>query len=890
MKKKVLAGSIVLIVLSVFAVTIVFRNSEPEFIGETEQENDMYDGPDIAFQFEYDMIKDPATGVVPDKQLLVAIDQTSESKEVDARARGIQLPAEEIGQRLLQSEATDKKPGKTDRRATASGKLTPSAPLAPSVLTWTERGPNSDSAGPQGNSRPNNDITSGRIRSILVDAADPTKKTVLVGGVDGGIWKTTDITVRPATWTPLSETLSNLAVSDIVQDPVNPNILYFGTGEGYRNADAVRGNGIFKSINGGVTWSYLSSTSSFLYTTRLVIDQAGNLYAGTRISGGLYRSTDGGTSWTNITPSGLASVDVCDLEISSTGRLHATFGIIATNAYRFTDSPTTVAPGTWTSATTPFTTSPVRTELAVSGNTLYAAPVDNATNYQVPTLFKSTDGGANWAATLTQPSSGTWANGQGWYSLSIAINPVDANQVIVGGLDNYRSLDGGITWLKISTWVGTTGQYIHADQHEAVWYDGGTKLLFANDGGIFYSTDGGATTRDRNQGLRIKQFYSVAMPPTAGSNYFLAGAQDNGTHALNSPGMGASVEVTGGDGAFVSIDQNEPQYQFGAYVFNQYRRSTNSGASWTSVNFSSTAGRFINPFDYENTANIMYCADVASSYRRWTNPQTGSTSAVVAVSNMAGNVTAVSVSPNTTNRVFFGTSSSQVVRVDAADTFVSGTAGVNITPAGAAGTVSNVAVGTDDNNLIAVYSNFGINNVWVSTNGGTSWTASDGNLPDMPVRWALFRPGDNTKAYIATETGVWETQLLNGAATVWTANSTFPAVRTDMIRYRPSDRTIAAGTHGRGVWTATVPLVDNVTVSGRVLTADGRGVRNAFVTISNAGGVVQQVRTGPFGAYRFDNIPVGVVYNMAVSSRRFTFATRQLTPNDNLADFNFVAQ
>ncbi|HRI03894.1 MAG TPA: carboxypeptidase regulatory-like domain-containing protein [Pyrinomonadaceae bacterium] len=888
MKKKVLVGTMLLAAMSVFVLAMAFWFNGSDLIAENEsEENDMYDGPDIAFQFEYDRTKDPATGVVPDKQLLVAIDKTMESKEADARARGIQLPTEEIGHRLLKDDTKEEKTDRTGRRSAKTAKI---APDAPSALVWTERGPNSDTVGPSnGNTRANGGITSGRIRSILVDANDSTGKTVLVGGVDGGLWKTTDITLSPATWTQLSENLSNLAVSDIVQDPRpgQTNTLYFGTGEGYRNADAVRGNGIFKSLDGGATWTYLPSTSSFVYTTRLVIDSAGNLYAGTRISGGLYRSTDGGTTWTNITPAGLPSVDVCDIEISSTGRLHVTFGIIATNSYRFTDIPTTVDANTWTTATTVFTASPVRTEMAVSGNTLYAAPVD--AGYQVPTLFKSTDGGANWAATGAQPTSG-WASQQGWYSLSMGINPTDANQVIVGGLDTHKSNDGGATWTKISAWVGTGGQYVHADQHDIAWYDGGNKLLFASDGGIFYSADGGTTIRDRNVGLRLKQFYSVAMLPTAGSNYFLAGAQDNGTHALSLPGLGASVEVTGGDGAFVAIDQNEPQYLFGAYVYNQYRRSTNGGASWSSVNFSSTVGRFINPFDYENTANIMYCADAASSYRRWTNPQTGSTSAVVAVSNMAGNVTSVSVSPFTTNRVFFGTSSSQVVRVDAADTFVSGSAGVNITPAGASGTVSNLAVGTDDNNLMAIYSNYGVTNVWVSTNGGTTWTASDGNLPDMPVRWALFRPGDNTKAYIATETGVWETSLLNGASTVWTANSTFPAVRTDMIRYRPSDRTIAAGTHGRGVWTATVPLIDNVSVSGRVLTADGRGVRNAFVTISNAGGVVQQVRTGPLGAYRFDNIPVGVVYNVAVRSRRFTFAPRQTTPNDNLADFNFVAQ
>ncbi|MBK8953174.1 MAG: hypothetical protein IPM85_13825 [Chitinophagaceae bacterium] len=106
---------------------------------------------------------------------------------------------------------------------------------------------------------------------------------------------------------------------------------------------------------------------------------------------------------------------------------------------------------------------------------------------------------------------------------------------------------------------------------------------------------------------------------------------------------------------------------------------------------------------------------------------------------------------------------------------------------------------------MAIYSSYNVTNIWVSSNGGTNWTASDGNLPNMPVRWAMFHPDDNNKAIIATETGVWETDLLNGASTVWTPNTTFPNVRTDMIKYRAGDRTVLAATHGRGMWTATIP-------------------------------------------------------------------------------------
>jgi hypothetical protein len=396
--------------------------------------------------------------------------------------------------------------------------------------------------------------------------------------------------------------------------------------------------------------------------------------------------------------------------------------------------------------------------------------------------------------------------------LAVDIDPSNSNNCIIGGLDTWKTTNGGTSWSQISTWVGTfpVNQYVHADVHKILWFDGGNKLLFGCDGGIHYSADKGATIRDRNAGLRIKQFYSVAIHPTL-TNYFLAGAQDNGTHQFNNAGLSNTVEVQGGDGAYVAIDQDEPQYQYGSYVYNQYRRSTNGGATWSSVNLSNSAGQFINPFDFDNTANIMYCSDVAGSFRRWTNPHTGSTSAVVSITGFnAGNVMSVSVSPYTSNRVYFGTSNGRVVQVDGANTIASGSAGTNISTGLPGGTVSCINQGTDDQNLICSFSNYGLNSVWVSTNGGTSWTSLDNNnvnLPDMPVRWCMFYPGDNTKAYIATETGVWETDLINGTSTVWTANSSFPTVRTDMIKYRSSDRTIAAATHGRGLWTAVIPSV-----------------------------------------------------------------------------------
>ncbi len=679
-------------------------------------------------------------------------------------------------------------------------------------FTWTERGPYTDVVGPSNsNTRANNAVTAGRVRATWVDLSDATKKTVWVGSVSGGLWKTTDITAALPTWTLVNDFLSNLAVTGICQDPTHTNIIYFCTGEGFYNDDAVQGQGVFKSLDGGATWTNLSSTTTYTSCTKILCDAAGNIYLGTT---GFYflRSTNGGTSWTNINPTGLSS-RTADFEISSTGRLHISCGLgnPVLGGYRFTDNPSTVTSATWTSATTPFTFPSgvnTRLELACLGNTLYAAPCNN--NALITQIHKSTDGGVTWTtnaltATNIADLNGSASLGIAWYSIGLGIDPSNVNNVIVGSVNCLKSTDGGATWTKMSEWFGSTGQYIHAYIHSINWFDNGNKLLISSDGGVFYSSDKGTTIRDRNTNLRIKQFYSCAIHPSS-ANYFLGGTQANGTHQLNGSGISSSVEVTGGEiGGFVAIDQDQPQYQFGTYTYNQYRRSTNGGATWANVNFSSTNGQYINPWDYDNTNNKIYAATTAGSYLRWDDPQTGSTNVTQAIASFnSATVSAVKISPYTNHLIFFGTDAGRIVKVSAANT-ASPTA-TNLTAASMTvnAYVSCINVGTDDNNLIMCFSNYGINSIWVTSNGGTTWTTIDGNLPNIPVRWVMFYPNDNAKAIIATETGIWVTDLINGSSTVWDSNPSFPTVRTDMIKYRPSDGTLLAATHGRGLWTTNL--------------------------------------------------------------------------------------
>jgi trimeric autotransporter adhesin len=799
MKKLLLLASPILLGILFLSFLMLDRHAVNLPYSENENGGEREDGILLTQQQEFERTKDVTLGYIPKYRLISAYENA-------------------IQQRQMRTNFT----------------------TSVEALTWTERGSYADAVGPSnGNGRPGNGVTSGRVRAIWVDLADASNKTVWIGGIDGGIWKTNDITASPATWTLVNDFFGNMAIANICQDPSNTNTMYFGTGEKTFNSDAVVGGGVWKSTDHGNTWSLLPTTTTFYNVSKIVCDASGNVYVGTIGSGsGMQRSTDGGATWTNITPTTPGGgTRIADIELSSTGRMHVSKGYLSSaanqTAYFYTDNPTTVTSATWTSAATPFSTQ-YNVDLATNGNTLYALPSNSS--YETPQIYKSTDGGANWAATATSPPAASGNNdlssAQGWYCLGLAVDPANANNVIVGGLNCYKTTNGGNTWSQASIWIsgisGTVTNYIHADQHIIAW--NGNQVLVGSDGGIFYSPNSGGTFSDRNTNLRLKQFYSCAIHPTS-TNYFLAGAQDNGVHQFNGSGLTTSVEVSGGDGAIVAIDQNEPSYQFGAYVYNHYHRSTNGGNTWSDFSFYKGSspvsftdfGSFINPYDYDDIGNAIYAGSASGEFFRWTNPQTlapgtyhsGGSGfpagvSIVSITNFGGSVTSVSVSPYTSNRVYFGTSGGKIVQVDNAKTIASGSAGSDITGSGmSASTVSCVATGSSDNYLLAAFSNYGATHVWMSSTGGgaAGWTNVSGNLPDIPVRWAMFYPNDNTQAILATEMGIYETTFINGASTVWVRNSTFPVVRTDMVQLRTSDDIVVAATHGRGLWSATLPLL-----------------------------------------------------------------------------------
>jgi hypothetical protein len=771
-----------------------FKNKESLITTFEEEGKDEYENPYERDLLEIEKTRDPSLDYVPVERLGVAMDYTESLKVL---ARGTRTTMD---------------------------------------MNWEERGPIYDSLGPSnGNTRAGVNYTSGRIRAVLVDTLnDPTGNTVYTGGVAGGLWRCTNFLSEIPNWQVINDYFSNMAISSITQDPTKPNVMYFSTGEAANNADAVFGKGVWKSTDGGLSWSHLPSTTRLIRNFKILCDAAGNIYLASRTLTtpieqpyGLLRSKDGGNTWQDITPTGLTSNNICtDIELSTTGRFHASFGYVSGGigsvSHRYTDDPANVTNSSgWNSSFgirrlgTPGAN---RLELATYGDIVYGITTNTSNN--IDSSYKSVDGGATFTKQNTTAYTASLTNTQGWYNITLAINPSNPSQIMMGGLDAYRSNNDGATITRATAWV-TVAPYVHADHHFMQWWNigGENRILIGCDGGLFLTRNGGSTWRDKNRNLGIKQFYAGAIHPDAGSPYLLAGAQDNGVHQIKYPGLTSSIEVTGGDGCFVHINQKNPLIQFGSYTNSQYRRSINGGQTWSQANFSSATGLFVNPFDYDDERNTMYASNGVSNapnlqIRRWINAHTSNTSTLLAVPKLIrnganSNATSFKVSPHTANRVFIGGSTGKLIRLDNANTVSAADMEANtadITGASfPSGFLNCVNVGTSDNFLVAVFTNYGVNNVWYSSNGGEAWSPIDGNLPDMPVRWAIFHPQYNNRLIIATEAGVYTTEAVNGTNTIWRVSAGFPTVRTDMLKLRTSDNTIVAATHGRGLYTAVVP-------------------------------------------------------------------------------------
>lgn len=671
----------------------------------------------------------------------------------------------------------------------------------------------------------------GRIRAVAIH---PTQhNTVFIGSVSGGIWKTTDGGV---TWAPVADFMGNLSISSIVFDPGNPNVMYAGTGEGFFNVDAVRGAGIFKSTDGGVTWSALASTNPTLnsvwyYVNRIAIHPTNGNILLAATNSGVYRSTDAGASW-NLRTGTTRYADV---------RFDPSNGNNAVAAPGFGGGfilYSTTAGDTWNNSSL---STAGRAEVGFgSGGNAYASVDTNPINVfnNTGSVYRSTNSGASWTFT----SSPVHLSTQGWYNNTVWVDPTDGNHVIVAGLDIYRSTNGGTNFTKISNWSQFGS--VHADHHAIVaspGYNGTSNrtIYFGNDGGMYKAVDIAAVTSTNvgwtnlNNGLSITQFYSGAGH--SGTNgQIIGGTQDNGS--LRYSGAGTTwTSFFGGDGGHSAIDSGDGAYIYGEYVRLQIHRATTVGGNgsfiYSGITDAGSKANFIAPFTIDpNNSNILIAG--GESVWRTTNakgtPPSWSFIQSPVNGGGSGNYTShVHVAKGNSALIWNGKNNGALYKTtngtDALPTW--NQFGSGVLPARA---VLTILVDPDNHQTVYVgFGGYSNQNLWRTINGGTNWTSIGTGLPPSPVRSIQRHPGNANMLYAGTEVGIFASD--DGGAT-WNTSNDGPAnVSVDQLFWLNAS-TLVAATHGRGMFTTVPSVATNVT-----LTVIKSGAGSGPVTSSPSG-------------------------------------------------------
>lgn len=642
----------------------------------------------------------------------------------------------------------------------------------------------------------------------------------------GGLWKTTN---GGTSWSLMNtDYLAAIGISDVAIDPNNPNILYIATGDG--NAADTYSIGVWKSTDGGTTWFATGlnwQVTQTRTTTRLLIHPTNGNILHCATSNGIWRTTDGGTNWTQSQAGDFKEIKYKPGDTNTIYACGSTF-------WRSTNAGVN-----WTQVTSGLPSVGVsRLAIAVSANNpnyVYVLAGNNS-NYGLTGVYRSADSGVSFTQRHTASpnllgwdASGSDAGGQAWYDLQIECDPANAEVVFTGGVNVWRSVNGGTNFSCVGHWYGQNGlPYVHADIHSLFWLPGTTTLMVGCDGGVFTTNNSGASFSDLSSNLQISQQYRLGLS-ASNSNLILTGWQDNGTNLKNNL---AWSQVIGGDGMECAIHPTNPSIMYGELYYGAIRRSTNGGLSFSQIVSSggtagtvNESGAWVTPYVLGTNPAHMFVGK-SRVYRSLD----GGTSWTALGAIGSGNVNSLAVAPSN-NNVIYASKSSTLYR---------STDGMNFTTLTGlpALFISYITVHpTDPNRLWVTLSGFTSGQkVYTSTDGGTSWTNFSGNLPNLPANCIVYQNGSNDGIYVGMEAGVY---YRDNTLTNWIPyNNGFPNVEVDELEIHYGTNRLVAATYGRGLWSAplyTLPTRD-ISVS---ITAPSGSACNAIVSpqllLTNAG-------------------------------------------------------
>lgn len=645
---------------------------------------------------------------------------------------------------------------------------------------WTFMGPTGKPAGGG----------AGRLNFVRFD---PTNSNVLyVGAPDGGLWKSTN---GGTSWSTNTDQLTVIGVSDIAIDPTNTQIMYIATGDG--DAGDSYSTGVLKSTDGGATWvttGLVWTASQGRTISRLLINPTNPQIVMAFGSNGIWRTTNGGTNWTQPTGT-FTGIKDAEFKPGDPNTVYAA----GTTFRKSTDGG-----ATWGASIATGLTGIGRLAIAVTeANSAYVYVLaSRGSDSGFLGLIRSTNSGTSFTTRMSSSASNNilgWDNGadsggQGWYDLALAASPTNAEEVLTGGVNMWRSTNGGTSFTLNSHWTGGYSKpYVHADIHDIQFLPGsGTTLFSCNDGGINKSTNSGTAWSDISANLAIAQQYRVGLS-TSNASLLITGHQDNGTNRLSGTTW---TEVYGGDGMDCFVDRTNNSIMVGSYVYGDYYRSTNGGGSFTSIMSGLPAGdEWLSVIHQDPvTANTYYAGGRAALYK---TTNSGTSWTALGTPSGSGSIVEFAIAPSNNQIIYtLKTGTSGVAKsTNGGTSFTAVSTGLPTSVAPTGITISN----TDPNIAFVTYSGYGASSkVYKTINGGTSWTNISTGLPNLPVNCVVFQNGAaNDAIYVGTDVGVY----YKDNTSTWIAfNTGLPNVSVrDLEIYYASGR-LRAATFGRGTW------------------------------------------------------------------------------------------
>jgi len=665
-------------------------------------------------------------------------------------------------------------------------------PAAKAMVEWTPVGPTN---------------IGGRCTALAVHPTNPD--LVYIGAAGGGVWRSDD---AGKTWTSQWHDQPVLNIGALAIDPKNPDTVYCGTGEANGSADSYSGVGLFRTQDGGKTWTLLASSDKAGLPRRIgtiAIDPfdsnrifLGGVTHSTADPSALFISTDGGQTWTRqdfVSPKNYW----CHAVLFHPTSEGVVFASVVEKGARNGIWRSDNGGQTWQQLTSglPASTLIGRTSLAIapsSPDTIYAIASDS--NDGVLGVFRSANRGAIWKSIGGQFFTG---EGQMSYGNTIVVHPTSPNRVLCGGVDLHLTTNGGKTWTRATQWNAQRGTatYAHADHHALVMPAAKPGRVYdANDGGMDLSEDAGAKWTNRSNGLAATMFYDIDIAQSDGRVYG-GGAQDNGTIITEDNKPDDYFEILGGDGGWIVFDPKDATHFYASYYnFNMFR--WNNGVA-KPVKFAgmSTAEHNSVWMVYitmdPNNAKTVYSA----SYRVWKTSDDGVNWAPVSPSLDGTPVSAIEVAPANSKFVYVGTEKGGIFRsIDAGKTW-SGNIASSVLPG-----MIVTRLETHPKNaktLFVTVGGSGNSHVFRSDDGGLTWRDSDGGqLPDAPHHAIVIRPDQPDSIYVASDAGVFQS---DDAGATWTnISGDLPHTMFVDLVYHSADRTLTVATYGRSIYRLAV--------------------------------------------------------------------------------------